>query len=79
MPLHDWTDDRGWDSVHQLWINSFLFWCRNACRPATRPIWLGPRLSIAAEPGRPNLGVRTWQPRGEETTAPSETPIEAPA
>ncbi len=20
MPLHDWTDERGWDSVHPLWL-----------------------------------------------------------
>jgi hypothetical protein len=29
MPLHDWTDDRGWDSIHQLWINALLFWVQD--------------------------------------------------
>ena len=29
MPLHDWADDRGWDSVHQLWINALLFWAQD--------------------------------------------------
>ena len=29
MPLHDWTDDRGWDSVQQLWINALLFWLQD--------------------------------------------------
>src|SRR5262249_47921939 len=29
MPLHDWSDDRDWDSVHQLWINSLLYWIQD--------------------------------------------------
>ena len=79
MPLHDWTDDRGWDSVHQLWINALLFWVQERL-PSGYRAYLGsvPGLSIAADPGRPNVGVRSWQPRGEETTAPSETLIETP-
>ena len=24
MPLHDWTDERGWDSVHPLWLTYLL-------------------------------------------------------
>lgn len=24
MPLHDWTDDRGWDSVHPVWLTYLL-------------------------------------------------------
>ncbi len=65
MPLHDWTDDRGWDSVHQLWINALLFWAQDRLPPGYRA-YLGsvPGLSIGAEPGRPDLGVRTWQARG---------------
>jgi hypothetical protein len=62
MPLHDWTDDRGWDSIHQLWINSLLFWLQ-ARLPAGYRAYLGsvPGLCIAAESGRPDLGVRAWQ------------------
>jgi hypothetical protein len=26
MPLHDWTDDRGWDNVHLIWLNQLLDW-----------------------------------------------------
>jgi len=26
MPLHDWSDDRGWDGVRQLWINALPIW-----------------------------------------------------
>lgn len=63
MPLHDWSDDRGWDSVHQLWIVHLLFSVRQKL-PAGYRAYLGsvPRLTIAAETGRPDLGVRSWQP-----------------
>jgi hypothetical protein len=79
MPLHDWTDDRGWDSVHQLWINSLLFWAQERL-PAGYRAYLGavPGLSIGTEPGRPDLGVRSWQPRAEDATAPSSALIDAP-
>ena len=26
MPLHDWTDERGWDSVHPLWLTYLVEW-----------------------------------------------------
>jgi hypothetical protein len=71
MPLHDWSDDRGWDSVHQLWINSLLFWAQDRL-PAGYRAYLGsvPGLAIAADPGRPDRGVRSWTPPGHETPAP---------
>jgi hypothetical protein len=70
MPLHDWTDDRGWDSVHQLWINALLFWVQDRL-PADFRAYLGsiPGVTIATGRGRPGLGVRTWQSGGEETPA----------
>ncbi len=78
MPLHDWTDDRGWDSVHQLWINALLFWAQERLPPGYRA-YLGsvPGLSIGTETGRPDLGVRTWQTQGEEA-APPEALVAAP-
>lgn len=78
MPLHEWTDDRGWDSVNQLWINALLSWAQEHLPPNYRA-YLGsvPGLSIGTEPGRADLGVRTWQPRGEEAT-PSESLVESP-
>jgi hypothetical protein len=66
MPLHDWTDDRGWDSVHQLWINALLFWVQDRL-PAGYRAYLGavPGLAIASEPGQPDVGVRAWQSSGQ--------------
>ena len=80
MPLHDWTDDRGWDSVHQLWITSLLYWLQERL-PAGYRAYLGsvPGLTIAAEPGRPDLGVRAWPPPGTEAGgAPPEALSEGP-
>jgi hypothetical protein len=79
MPLHDWNDDRGWDSVHQLWINALLFWLQDRLPPGYRA-YLGsvPGLSIGAESGRPDLGVRSWQPQGEQIATPSDALVEAP-
>ncbi len=70
MPLHDWTDDRGWDSVHPLWINALRFWLQ-ARLPRGYRAYLGsvPGLSIAADPGRPGLGVRAWQGSEREAGA----------
>src|SRR2546423_224391 len=67
MALHDWSDDRGWDSVHQLWINALLYWLQDHL-PAGYRAFLGsvPGLSIASEPGRPDLGIRAWQAPGSE-------------
>jgi Protein of unknown function (DUF4058) len=67
MPLHDWTDERGWDSVHQLWINALLIWAQERL-PSGYRAYLGsvPGVSIGAEPGRPDVGVRTWKSPGEE-------------
>src|SRR5436305_2197848 len=70
MPLHDWTDDRGWDSVHHLWIDALLFWVQDRL-PAGFRAYLGsvPGLTIATEAGRPDLGVRAWQSAKEEVAA----------
>jgi hypothetical protein len=74
MPLHDWTDDRGWDSVHQLWINSLLYWLQERL-PAGYRAYLA---SAPAEPGRPDLGVRAWQPQVPEAAPPSGALVEGP-
>ncbi len=74
MPLHDWTDDRGWDSVHQLWINALLFWFQERL-PAGYRAYLGsvPGFTITAETGRPHVGVRAWNaPEGGTATATVE-------
>lgn len=72
MPLHDWTDDRGWDSVHQLWINALLYWLQDRL-PAGYRAYLGsvPGLSIGTESGRPDIGVRSAPANGAATAGQS--------
>jgi hypothetical protein len=69
MPLHDWTDDRGWSSLHLVWQAQLLDWVQ-ARLPAGYRAYLGsvPALTIDA-PGRPDLGVHDWP--GEPASAPA--------
>lgn len=80
MPLHDWSDDRGWDSVHLLWLNQLLEWVQPRL-PAGFRAYLGaiPALTIdtpAMAIGRPDVGVRKW-PVEAEHRAEAEGPSAA--
>jgi hypothetical protein len=78
MPLHDWKDDRGWDSVHLLWLAQLLDWVQPRL-PAGYRAYLGsvPALTIDAPNGRPDVGVRQWtEPPSESASASSSEEIE---
>jgi hypothetical protein len=72
MPLHDWNDDRGWDSLHLVWQNQLLDWVQPRLPEGYRA-YLGsvPALTIDIPNGRPDLGVRQWLP--EVPTTSTET------
>lgn len=85
MPLHDWSDDRGWDSVHLLWLNHLLDWVQPRL-PAGFRAYLGavPALSIDTPNGRPDLNVRRWPvtsptPAGNTASTVAEPDEEAVA
>ena len=63
MPLHDWADDRGFDSLHLVWQNQLLEWVQPRL-PTEHRAYMGgvPALSFDSPNGRPDLGVRNWQP-----------------
>lgn len=64
MPLHDWTDDRGWDSLHLVWQNQLLEWLKPRLPEGFRAYLGGvPALTVDSPNGRPDLGVRNWKPR----------------
>jgi hypothetical protein len=69
MPLHDWTDDRGWDSVHPFWLAYLVEWIQSRL-PEGYKAFLGgvPALTMAAGNGKPDISVRQWGPAppGEE-------------
>src|ERR1700722_8808305 len=74
MPLHDWRDDRGWDSVHLVWLAQLLDWVQPRL-PGGYRAYVGsvPALTIDVPNGRPDLSVRQWPTVLPETapTAPS--------
>jgi hypothetical protein len=78
MPLHDWSDDRGWDNVHLLWLNQMLDWVQPRLPEGFRA-YLGsvPALTIDTTNGRPDLSVRQWTPE-TATVGTGETSVAAP-
>jgi hypothetical protein len=58
MPLHDWTDERGWDSVHPFWLAYLVEWVQPRL-PEGYKAFLGgvPALTVASGNGRPDVGV----------------------
>lgn len=68
MPLHDWRDDRGWNSLHLVWQTQLLDWIQPRLPEGYRA-YLGsvPALTIDANNGRPDLGVRRWTPEERAT------------
>jgi hypothetical protein len=79
MPLHDWTDERGWDSVHPLWLTYLLEWLRPRL-PEGYKAFLGgvPALTVASGNGKPDVSVRQWGPRPAAEGAASETAVLEP-
>jgi hypothetical protein len=61
MPLHDWTDDAGWDGFHLLWI-THLFHDIKPRLPDEFRAYVGsvPAPIIAVVPERPDVAVRHW-------------------
>src|SRR3954447_20426204 len=63
MPLHDWTDERGWDCVHPLWLTYLLEYVQERL-PEGYKAFLGgvPSLTVDAVNGKPDVSARQWAP-----------------
>ncbi len=62
MPLHDWGDERGWDSVHPFWLAYLVEWVQPRLPEGYRAYLGGvPALTVAAGDGRPDVSVRRWE------------------
>src|SRR2546421_6007821 len=63
MPLHDWTDERGWDSIHPLWLTYLLEFVQERL-PEGYKAFLGgvPSLTVDSGHGKPDVSVRQWGP-----------------
>lgn len=79
MPLHDWRDDRGWDSVRQPWLTYLLEWVQ-ARLPEGYRAYSGamPSLLVGASNGKPDVGVRRRQPEPTATPPPATTALLEP-
>jgi hypothetical protein len=79
MPLHDWTDERGWDSVHPLWLTYLLEYVQERL-PEGYKAFLGgvPSLTVDSGNGKPDVSVRQWGPGPAAETATSGTGVLEP-
>jgi len=79
MPLHDWTDERGWDSVHPLWLTYLLEYVQERL-PEGYKAFLGgvPSLTVDSGHGKPDVSVRQWGPESVAEARPSSTGVLAP-
>src|SRR3954462_1281327 len=83
MPLHDWTDNRGWDSVHPVWLTYLLEYVQERLPEGYRA-FLGsvPSLAVDSGHGKPDVSVRQMDQRppveiGASGTALLEPDLEA--
>jgi hypothetical protein len=79
MPLHDWTDERGWDSVYPFWLAYLVEWIQPRL-PEGYKAFLGgvPALTVAAGNGKPDVSVRQWGPRPPAEGVATETAVGEP-
>jgi hypothetical protein len=79
MPLHDWTDERGWDSVHPVWLTYLVEWIRPRL-PEGYKAFLGgvPALTVASGNGKPDVSVRQWGSKPAAETVASGTSVFEP-
>ena len=79
MPLHDWTDDRGWDSVHPFWLAYLVEWVQPRL-PDGYKAFLGgvPALTVGSANGRPDVSVRQWWPPQPAAAVTTDTAVLAP-
>lgn len=76
MPLHDWTDERGWDSVLPLWLTYLLEYVQQRL-PEGYKAFLGgvPSLTVDSGQGKPDVSVRQWSPESVAVTVTSGTGV----
>src|SRR5436853_3117675 len=79
MPLHDWTDERGWDSVHPFWLAYLVEWIQPRL-PEGYKVFLGgvPALTVASGNGKPDVSVRQWGPRPPAEAGAADTAVLEP-
>ena len=79
MPLHDWTDERGWGSVLPFWLAYLVEWVQPRL-PEGYKAFLGgvPSLTVGSGNGKPDVSVRQWEPRPPAEAGATDTAILEP-
>lgn len=79
MPLHDWKDERGWDSVHPVWLTYLLEHVQEQL-PEGYKAFLGgvPSLTVDTGHGKPDVSVRQWGTEPATEPATSSTGVLEP-
>jgi hypothetical protein len=79
MPLHDWTDERGWDSVHPFWLAYLVEWIQPRL-PEGYKAFLGsvPALTVASSNGKLDVSVRQWAKQPPAAEVATDTAVLAP-
>jgi hypothetical protein len=79
MPLHDWTNERGWDSVHPFWLAYLVEWVQPLL-PEGYKAFLGgvPALTVESANGKPDVSVRQWGTPPVVETATTATGVIEP-
>jgi len=73
MPLHDWKDERGWDSVHPVWLTYLLEYVQEQL-PEGYKAFLGGVPSLTVDSGR----GKQWGPEQAPETLTSGTGVLEP-
>ncbi len=70
MPLHDWQDERGWDSVRPLWLAYLLEHVQEELPEGYRAFLGGvPSVTVDTGHGKPDVSVRRMGPKPAEGAA----------
>lgn len=79
MPLHDWTDERGWDSVHPVWLTYLLEFVQERLPPGFKAFLGGvPSLTVDSGHGKPDVSVRQWNTEPAAESVSSDTSLLEP-
>src|SRR5438552_4349938 len=76
MPLHDWTDERGWCSLHPLWLVYLVEWIQPRLPEGYRAfVGRVPALTVATTNCKPDVSVRQMESRPVAEVKTTDTAV----
>src|SRR5688572_9482992 len=75
MPLHDWTDRRGWEGLRIFWMTEIARALRADLPPGYRAvIGSSPLVAVGAELVKPDVAVTNGPPAAPRPSNPAAVP-----